>query len=567
MTAEGGDPNFCAMENITAPLTTGAPPSGVTIGRDRLGATLLLGVGGLLAVLSVYLYRAPTVQPATAPATAFSAERAFHHVEAIAQRPHPNRSSEIAAVRDYLLGELQKLGLKPLVQRATVKRGGNRPDTAVENILVRKSGTMSSRAVMLVAHYDTVSRSPGAADDGAAVAALLETLRALNAGPPLRNDLIVLITDGEEPGMLGARAFVAEHPWLRDVGVVCNFEARGTRGPSIMFETSSDNGRLIREFARAAPYIIANSLSEFIYRRMPNNGDFTIFRRAGVAGLNFAFIDGVEHYHRASDTPANLDQRSLQHHGELALRLARHFGDLTLPLPLAGDAVYFNVLGGWFVYYSKALVLPAALLLAGFGGVILGMGHRRGLLRIRRVAGGLLVLLAGLVAGGLWAWLAYVLRDWLIRLGGGTAAPFIVTSVLSVLTMVVLHAMLRWRLRRLETLLAALTGWTLLALGAGVVLPEASYLFFWPAVPGWLALALWLRRYPPRSDAQVSAAAFPRMLCLSASLGVVLVSPLVYLGWIALPSAYPVLVLLCVLVLALALPCVEALVPVFGRRV
>jgi len=103
---------------------------------------------------------------------------------------------------------------------------------------------------MLVAHYDTVSRSPGAADDGAAVAALLETLRALNAGPPLRNDLIVLITDGEEPGMLGARAFVAEHPWLRDVGVVCNFEARGTRGPSIMFETSSDNGRLIREFAR-----------------------------------------------------------------------------------------------------------------------------------------------------------------------------------------------------------------------------------------------------------------------------------------------------------------------------
>jgi len=189
LTADGGGRNFCAMENTTAPLTTGAPPSGVTTGRDRLGAALLLGVGGLLAVLSVYLCRPPTVQPATAPVTAFSTERAFHHVAAIAQRPHPNQSSAIEAVRDYLLGEMQKLGLQPLVQRATVQRGGNRPDMPVENILVRKSGTMNSRAVMLVAHYDTVSRSPGAADDGAAVAALLETLRALNASPPLRNDV------------------------------------------------------------------------------------------------------------------------------------------------------------------------------------------------------------------------------------------------------------------------------------------------------------------------------------------------------------------------------------------
>jgi hypothetical protein len=299
---------------------------------------------------------------------------------------------------------------------------------------------------------------------------------------------------------------------------------------------------------------------------MPNNTDFTFFKRAGLTGLNFAFIDGVEHYHSASDTPANLDQRSLQHTGDYALALARHFGNCELPPPKSSDAVYFNLLGTVFVHYPKVLVLPAALLLAVFGGVILGLGHRRGLLRIRRIADGLLGLLAGLAAAGLWAWLAHVLRDRLIRLGGGRAAPFIVTLILSALTMIVLHAVLRRRLRRLETLLAALTGWTFLALGAGMVLPEASYLFFWPAVPGWLVLALWLRRYPPRSDAQMTAAAFPRMLRLPALLGMVLVSPLVYLGWIALPSAYPLLVLLSVLLLALALPCVEALVPVFGRR-
>jgi hypothetical protein len=344
----------------------------------------------------------------------------------------------------------------------------------VENILVRKSGSRNSRAVMLVAHYDTVSRSPGAADDGAAVAALLETLRALNASPPLRNDVIVLITDGEETGQCGARAFLTEHAWFQDVGLVCNFDARGTRGPAIMFETSPGNGWLIAEFAKSVSPIIANSLTDFGYRRMPNNTDFTFFKRAGLTGLNFAFIDGVEHYHSASDTPANLDQRSLQHTGDYALALARHFGNCELPPPKSGDAVYFNLLGTVFVHYPKVLVLPAALLLAVFGGVILGLGHRRGLLRIRRIADGLLGLLAGLAAAGLWAWLAHVLRDRLIRLGGGRAAPFIVTLILSALTMIVLHAVLRRRLRRLETLLAALTGWTFLALGAGMVLPEAT---------------------------------------------------------------------------------------------
>ena len=362
------------MEKITPLLTANALPPGVPTGRDRLGAALLVGLCGLLAGLSMYLCRAPTVQPTTAPAAAFSAERAFHHVEAIAQRPHPNNSPEIAAVRDYLLGELQKLGLQPLVQHATVQRGSNRPDTSVENILVRKMGSMNSRAVMLVAHYDTVSRSPGAADDGAAVAALLETLRALNASPPLRNDVIVLITDSEESGGCGARAFVAEHAWFPDVGFVCNFDARGTRGPTIMFETSPGNDWLIAEFAGSASHIIANSLTDFGYRRMPNNTDFTVFKWAGLAGLNFAFIDGVEHYHRASDTPANLDQRSLQHTGDYALALARHFGNCELPPPKSGDAVYFDLLGTVFVHYPKALVLPAALLLAVFGGVILGMG-------------------------------------------------------------------------------------------------------------------------------------------------------------------------------------------------
>jgi len=107
--------------------------------------------------------------------------------------------------------------------------------------------------VALVCHHDSVPTGPGASDDGAGVAALLEAARALKAGPALQNDVILLFTDGEEAGLDGARAFAAGCPWLKDIGLVLNFEARGVSGPVFMFETSVGNGPIIREFARAAP--------------------------------------------------------------------------------------------------------------------------------------------------------------------------------------------------------------------------------------------------------------------------------------------------------------------------
>ena len=123
---------------------------------------------------------------------------------------------------------------------------------------------------MLCAHYDSVPEGPGASDDAAGVAVVLETLRALKAGPPLDRDVIALFTDGEESGCLGARVFVDEHPWAGDVGIVLNFDARGNSGPSIMFETSDGNGWLIRKYAQAAQQPLATSVSMDVYKIMPN---------------------------------------------------------------------------------------------------------------------------------------------------------------------------------------------------------------------------------------------------------------------------------------------------------
>jgi Zn-dependent M28 family amino/carboxypeptidase len=132
-------------------------------------------------------------------------------------------------------------------------------------VVARLAGTGSGKALLLMAHYDSRGTAPGASDDGYGVASLLETARALTTSPPLTSDIIFLFTDGEEDGLLGAQAFVSSHRWAAHVGVVLNFEARGNAGPVLMFQTSDDNGALVRQLARAAPHPVASSLSQAVY--------------------------------------------------------------------------------------------------------------------------------------------------------------------------------------------------------------------------------------------------------------------------------------------------------------
>ena len=97
-----------------------------------------------------------------------------------------------------------------------------------------------------------------------------------------------------------------------------------------MFETSDGNGWLISQYAQAVQQPLATSLSMDVYKIMPNDSDLTVFKNAGMGGLNFAFGAGLAYYHTPEDTPENLDQRTLQHQGDNALATARHFGRLDL---------------------------------------------------------------------------------------------------------------------------------------------------------------------------------------------------------------------------------------------
>ncbi len=144
----------------------------------------LLILIGFFAIRSI---EPPAAVDANAPATEFSAARAMRDVREIAKQPHPLGSAENDRVREYLVGRLRELGANPEVQTATVARHSPfGPDTwaVVNNLVAKIPGTNPTGAVMMVAHYDSVPSGPGAGDDAASVAAILETVRALKATRP-----------------------------------------------------------------------------------------------------------------------------------------------------------------------------------------------------------------------------------------------------------------------------------------------------------------------------------------------------------------------------------------------
>lgn len=526
-----------------------------TTNRLRGGAILLFLV--MVVALSLYQQTPPFAVNTGAPPTEFSSGRAMRQLEAISKEAHPLGSLAHDEVRDYIVSALRDAGLSPEIQKAVgLNQEWDGPVRAatVENIVARLKGTENTRAILLVGHYDSVPTGPGASDDGAAVAAMLETVRALKASAPLKNDVILLFSDGEEAGLLGADAFVNQHPWAKDVGLVLNFEARGNSGPSMMFETSNRNGWLVREFAKAAPAPRAHSLAYEIYRLLPNDTDLTVFKNAGYAALNFAYINGLSHYHTQLDSFSQVDERSVQHQGSYALALARHFGNLTFGETPETNAVYFDLFGAVLVHYSYAWILPlTSMVLLLFAGVFF-VGVRSGHLNFKGVGLGFISVLLSLLVSALAGTFVWRMIDKLkpvsgIKPSGETYYPslFLIGFVsLTVAISATLFVLFRKKASAENLAVGGLLWWVVLLVLTSFYLPGASYLFTWPLVFSLIGLGVKLSL---KNDAAASFKSWA-ILCLCAIPGIILLAPSIEqvfvgltLNWIGLVMALVVLLL------------------------
>jgi hypothetical protein len=455
---------------------------------------LILFLGILAAALAL---RTPRPQPANAPPGVFSAARAMADVRAIAQKPHPMGSPEQARVQAYLVDRMTALGLSPQIRPFDSDKGPGR------NLLgVLPGADRSAPAVLLMAHMDSVPAGPGAADDGAGLASALETVRALSAQKRQR-DVMVLFTDGEEQGRLGAKAFFSSDPARAHVGVVINLEARGNRGRALMFETHRDAAPLVHFLIDADALSSASSLMPDLYRRLPNDTDLTEAIKGGFQGLNFAFVSGFEDYHQPTDTPDRLDPGTVQHLGDQVLRVARALtvGEVAAkgaapPLPGRGaDQAYADILGGPVVQLP-ALVSWALLLLAAGGmtayALRLANAGRLSLPGVMGGAGAFLVLLALLVA------VLYALGRLRIELAGHHLAPLLrnVLGARGGAGLMAIGTTLLWtagagRWLRSESL--AFGALLILAVGAVVLhalAPPDAFILTWPFVLIGIALVL-----------------------------------------------------------------------------
>ena len=398
------------------------------------------------------------------------------------------------------------------------------------------------------------------------MAAILEAARAIKAGPMLSNDVLLIFTDGEEAGLLGAKAFL-RHPWAEEIGFLLGLEARGNRGPSLIFETSPGNGWLIAQLAAASVTPRASSLASSIYERMPFNGDFSLLKRHGIPGLHAAFVGGFAQYHTRDDSPANLSLASLQHHGEYTLGLARHFGNLPLDHVTAPDAVYFNTLGSLLAHYPLARSGPLAIAVAVLCVATLAFGLRLRHLTVCGTLGGLVAcagiavsasavvtLLLACVFGP--ARLVTLYRSGFTQLSD--LRPFhhndlygCAFALAAAATVAAIFNWLRGRVGVLNLAAGAMLWWVALLAALQMALPGGSYLAAWPLFFAALQLLILFRR--PTATA-LSASTVARLTPLVLPAVVLLVPAYRHLLASVMIITAPALALIPVLLAGLMIP-------------
>ena len=393
----------------------GPPRHGPASGLGVLALGLLLAVAGASVLATAWV--AP--QPADAPVTSFSAARAWVQVEQVAVAPRPVGSGEHARVREYLLADLGGWGWRTEVHEAVgatnIGQPGTQPVALVRNIVATWPGTDPTGTVVLAAHYDTVAGSPGAADDGLGLGTVLEVARALTApgAAPIRNDVVVLLTDAEEPGLLGAEAFARERAAALGHTVVLNHEARGVRGVPATFRTTSPNGGLLDALARA-PRAVVESSGEVVVEALPNGTDFTHFAAAGMHAIDTAVTAGGAYYHSPVDDLGHLSPASLQQMGDTSLTVAREVAGADLSELNQREEQLVTTLPWGLLRYPAALEAPLGVVAAALAVAVVAVRRHRRSLTLPRTAASVLVAVLALAAAGLagWAgWRAALLVD------------------------------------------------------------------------------------------------------------------------------------------------------------
>lgn len=432
----------------------------------------------------------------------FDRQNAVAHVErlagAIGSRAAGTAANQKA--RAYIIETLQLYGFDVRVQEAESQwREGGRT-ARVANIIAIRAG-QSRDAVGLVAHYDSVTAGPGAGDDAFGVAVALEAARLLAARTSPRYSLMVLITDAEEDGLMGARVLVQDAEVRARLRTFVNLEAIGTRGPVPLFETGPGTGPALRAWA-AAPRPRGGSYMLSIYKALPNDTDATVLRDLDIFGLNFAAVGDSHAYHTDRDRADRVTPAALATIGENVVAIVERLDADPLETS-AGEPVYFSVLDrrAFVMGTTTARVLAGAAVLLG---LFSWVGLMRQALRTLGVSPVLVTFAWATIATSAVA-LTLFGSVWLLRAARAELHPWHASPWRLFAFMTIMVVAVTWGVRRLAAAmpvrlrpigtpgavwLTALPAWMAAAVAALVYAVGASYLVSIPLALTGLLLPL-----------------------------------------------------------------------------
>lgn len=312
----------------------------------------------------------------------FDVEHAMSHVEALVTiGPRPQDSDGSRSAAGYIEDELDRLGLDvrrmavgtvdlPEIRLlGTLYRPARRATTTDPNLLVR-FGPAEGKALLVMAHYDTVPASPGAIDNAAAVGMLLELARELRDTPPPQ-PVIFAFTANEEIGLAGAEALAAQHG--HEVAFAISLDLIGGDGALTLNGASELIGlselRWIAAAADRAGIALSAPLAHRVISRwwpQIDRSDHGPFTRRGIRAVHFyhrghdgEWID--LDYHSARDVSERVERSSLLSTARLVHALA--YAPVPAPggdgfwLPLAAN----TAVPRWALVAAELVLALAAL--------------------------------------------------------------------------------------------------------------------------------------------------------------------------------------------------------------
>jgi hypothetical protein len=402
--------------------------------------------------------------------------------------------------RAYIVDQLRLYGYDVRVQEVDARRPELGLTAHVNNIIATRAGLQPS-AIGLVSHYDSVPESPGGADDGIGVAVSLEAARVLASRANPRHALMVLMTDGEEAGLMGAAGLTGDRDVMSRLEAYVNVEATGSSGTALLFETGPGNAWIVKPWAASAPHPRGVSYAVEIYRRLPNDTDFSIFKRQEIPGLNFAVTGDSYAYHTARDRADRISDETLQTTGENVVGTIEALDAADTARRSSAVPTFFDVGGTTAVTWGPAAAWTIAVLSLAFGDlawvrVLFAAAHLAGwgrwVIALLWTIVGVAIVVAALVLGTLAVretrsvyhpWYAHPDRLFVFLVALGTVAAWAVARIGQWLPQRAhgpRHPMVVWSF--------ALPVWILLAGVGATAAPAAGYLWTLPLLIAGLGL-------------------------------------------------------------------------------